>query len=205
MTGPIIFSEKVTSFERPAIFLDRDGTLIEDVHYLNDLKAMRLIAGVAAAVHAANASGHPVVVVTNQSGVARGYFDEAFVRESGEHLQTLLAQAGASLNGYYYCPYHPLGRAPYDRDHPDRKPGAGMLLRAAEDLALTLDGAYMIGDKLDDLATGAKLGVIPLLVRTGYGEDTAGKLPEDFSARGGRIFPDAGAAIHWVIERESKI
>jgi len=188
---------------RPPIFLDRDGTLIVEVDYLSDLGAMRLIPGMAEAVRAANDAGHAVVVVTNQSGVARGIIDEAFARESGEHLRGLLAGAGARLDGYYYCPYHPEGKPPYNRDHPDRKPGAGMLSRAARDLALTLNGAYMVGDKRADLDTGADLGVIPLLVRTGYGQETAKHLPPDFTERGGRIFNHGGEAIAWVLENDS--
>jgi D-glycero-D-manno-heptose 1,7-bisphosphate phosphatase len=210
-----------TGFRRPPIFLDRDGTLIEEVGYLNALEQMRLLPGAAEAVRRANAVGHAVVVVTNQSGVARGLFDEPFVQASGGHLRALLARAGARLDGYYYCPYHPLGRPPYDREHPDRKPGAGMLLRAARELNLfrdggsgrqglpgaapperALQGAWMIGDKRSDLETGAEWGVIPLLVRTGEGTHAEAELPPDFARRGGRVFDDLAAAIAWILAVE---
>jgi D-glycero-D-manno-heptose 1,7-bisphosphate phosphatase len=187
---------------RPPIFLDRDGTLIEEVCFLSRLEQMRLLPGAAQAVRRANEAGHPVVVVTNQSGVARGLFSEAFVHESEAHLRALLAAQGARLDGHYYCPYHPQGRPPYDRTHPDRKPGSGMLLRAAQELNLSLQhlqGAWMIGDKRSDLETGAGLGVIPVLVRTGFGRETEAALPPDFQRRGGRVFDDVAAAIAWVL------
>lgn len=188
---------------RAPIFLDRDGTLIEEVGYLNRLEQMRLLPGAAEAVQRANAAGHPVVVVSNQSGVARGLISEAFVAASEAHLRDLLAAAGAHLDGHYHCPYHPEGRPPYDREHPDRKPGSGMLLRAARELNLPLErlrGAWMVGDKRSDLETGAELGVVPVLVRTGYGRETEAHLPADFQRRGGRVFDDLAAALDWICE-----
>lgn len=190
---------------KPPIFLDRDGTLVEEVHYLSRLDQMRLVPGAAAAVAQANRASHAVVVVTNQSGVARGLFSEAFVVESGKHLGRLLAQEGARLDGYYYCPYHPEGNPPYNRDHTDRKPGDGMLRRAVRDLSLELRGAWMIGDKVDDLNTGAEAGVVPLLVRTGNGRTAEQHLPEDFQRRGGRIFDHLPAAIDWILTENPPI
>lgn len=188
---------------RPPIFLDRDGTLIEEVNYLKRLEDMRLLPGAGLAVRKANRAGHAVVVATNQSGVARGMFSEDFARHSGEHLRVLLERHGARLDGYYYCPYHPEGRPPYDRDHPDRKPGDGMLLRAAHELGLKLNGGWMIGDKRSDLETGAGAGLIPMLVRTGYGTETMASLPPDFQARGGRIFDNLAEAIDWIVAGNS--
>jgi D-glycero-D-manno-heptose 1,7-bisphosphate phosphatase len=193
------------SRRRGPIFLDRDGTLIEEVGYLQRLEQMHLLPGAAEAVRRANAAGHPVVVVTNQSAVARGLISEAFAQESAAHLATLLAAAGARLDAYFYCPYHPDGRPPYDREHPDRKPGSGMVLRAAQELNLpveTLRGAWMIGDKRSDLDTGAELGMVPVLVRSGYGRATESALPPDFQRRGGRIFEDLAAAIAWILEQD---
>jgi D-glycero-D-manno-heptose 1,7-bisphosphate phosphatase len=186
-------------WRRAAIFLDRDGTIVQEVHYLNRLEQMHLLAGVADAIRAVRDAGHPVVVVTNQSGVARGLFSEDFARESATHLEALLAAKGAGLDGYYYCPYHPDGLPPYDREHPERKPAPGMLLRAAGELGLTLRGAWIVGDKRSDLETGAKLGVTPLLVRTGFGRETEQDLPAGFAARGGRVFDDLPAALGWIL------
>lgn len=192
-------------FTRPPIFIDRDGTLIEEVHYLSDLAHMRLIAGAADAIARANAAGHPVVVASNQSGVARGIITDAFARESGVHLTAMLAGQGARLDGYYYCPYHPDGQPPFNMEHPDRKPGHGMLLRAARDLALHLKGGCMVGDKLADVDTGAELGVLPILVRTGYGRESEAELqgqPERlkrFQGRGGMVFDALPQALDWFV------
>lgn len=183
------------------IFLDRDGTLIEEVDFLSSLREMRLFPGAAAAVRDANRAGHPVIVVTNQSGVARGYFSEAFVRASGEHLRGLLDAARARLDGYYYCPYHPAGRPPYNLDHPDRKPGDGMILRARTDLHLDLRGGWIIGDRPSDLDTGAAHGLVPLLVRTGYGKETESRLGAEFRRRGGRVFDTLADAVRWLLAR----
>ena len=185
---------------RPApIFLDRDGTLIEEVDFLSSLGEMRLIPGAAAAVRDANRAGRPVIVVTNQSGVARGYFTEGFARQSGVHLRGLLGATNARLDGYYYCPYHPDGLPPYNLNHPDRKPGDGMILRARKDLHLNLRGGWMIGDRASDLDTGAEHGLIPLLVRTGYGKETETRLSGDFPRRGGRVFDALADAMRWIL------
>ncbi|MEE8433816.1 MAG: HAD family hydrolase [bacterium] len=192
-----------TPDRRPApIFLDRDGTLIEEVDFLSSLKEMRLFPGAAAAVRDANRAGHPVVVVTNQSGVARGYFTEAFVQASGEHLRGLLGAANAHLDGYYYCPYHPDGMPPYNLNHPDRKPGDGMILRARKDLLLNLRGGWMIGDRPSDLDTGAVHGLVPILVRTGYGKETEAHLTGDFHRRGGRVFDTLADAVRWLLTKK---
>ena len=184
----------------PPIFLDRDGTIVEEVGYLTSLDMMRLIPGAGAAIRSANRAGHAVVVISNQSAVARGMISEAFARESGEHLSGLLAEEGARIDGYYFCPYHPQGRPPYDTDSEERKPRPGMMHRAARDLGLDLRGAYMVGDKTSDVETGAGLGVTPVLVRTGYGRESEQRLGAEFSARGGAIAADLAEAIAWILE-----
>lgn len=194
--------------DKPTIFLDRDGTLIEEVHYLSDLARMVLFPGAARAVHLANQAGFPVVIVTNQSGVARGYFSEAFIEESAAHLQMLLARDNAHFDGHYHCPFHPQGHPPYNHESEDRKPGPGMLMKAesqlGKDKGVKINGAYMIGDKSADLETGAELGVVPILVRTGYGIETEKNLPLDFYQRGGQVFADLKTAVHWIMERHFK-
>ncbi|MDH5753205.1 MAG: HAD family hydrolase [Deltaproteobacteria bacterium] len=187
----------------PVLFLDRDGTMIEEVNYLSRLEQIRLLPGTARAVRAANEAGLKVIVITNQSGVARGYFSEDFVRESAGHLGELLGQEGARLDGHYFCPHHPSGNPPYNIDCPDRKPGAGLLLQAAREHGLLLQGAYMVGDKSSDLEAGAELGVVPLLVRTGYGSRTEEELPPGFQQRGGRIFDDLAGAVEWILSELS--
>lgn len=155
---------------RPAIFLDRDGVLIEDAHYLASPDQVRLIPGSAEAVAALNRAGWPVVVVTNQAGVARGLFPVESIAEVHAHLAALLRTFGAEIERFYYCPHHPEAEVPAYRTRCDcRKPRSGMLLRAAADLGLDLSRSWMIGDRTTDLEAGAAVGCRTVLVRTGYG------------------------------------
>jgi len=152
------------------MFLDRDGVIIEDVHYLSRLEQIQLIPGAGPAIRQLNEAGMPVVVVTNQSGVARGLFPESFVGECHQYLADLLRQEGARIDRFYYCPHHlEKGNVPYRLDCECRKPKPGMFLSAARDLGLDLSRSWMIGDKLSDLAAGAGVGCRTVLVRTGHG------------------------------------
>jgi D-glycero-D-manno-heptose 1,7-bisphosphate phosphatase len=162
----------------PAVFLDRDGTVIEDVHYLAQVEQVRLIRGAANAIARLNAAGAAVVVVTNQAGVARGYFPENRVAEVHARLSELLSAAGARIDAYYHCPHHATeGIGAYRIACRCRKPEPGMLLNAARDLKLDLSRSWMIGDNISDLAAGSKAGCTTMLVRTGYGARFA--LPDD--------------------------
>jgi D-glycero-D-manno-heptose 1,7-bisphosphate phosphatase len=155
---------------RPAVFLDRDGTLIEEVNYLAHPDQVRLLPGAAEAVARLNGLGIPVVVVTNQAGVARGYFPASRVAEVHARLDALLRADGARIDGYYVCPHHPTaGVGAYRIDCACRKPSPGLLRRAAAELGLDLGRSCMIGDKGSDLEAGARAGCRPVLVRTGYG------------------------------------
>lgn len=183
------------------IFLDRDGTIIEEVHYLSDSAQMVLIPGAGEAIARANKAGHKVVIITNQSGVARGYFPESFAAEGGKHMEALLKGTGGHIDGYYYSPFHPKGNPPYNQDHPDRKPGPGMIEQAKKEMGLSLKGAFVVGDKNSDLETGLEQGMIPLLVRTGYGIETENTLSSDFFKRGGQVFDALPQAIDWILTR----
>jgi D-glycero-D-manno-heptose 1,7-bisphosphate phosphatase len=155
---------------RPAIFLDRDGVLIEDVHYLAAPEQVRLVPGSAEAVAALNRAGWPVVVVTNQAGVGKGLFPLDAVGAVHAHLADLLATFGASIDGYYFCPHHPEAEVEAYRVRCEcRKPQPGMLHRAAAELGLDLARSWMIGDRASDLEAGAAAGCRTILVRTGYG------------------------------------
>src|SRR5262245_1016481 len=129
---------------RPAVFLDRDGTLIEERGYLDKLEDIVLLAGTVDALGLLRDAGYALVLVTNQAGVARGFFDEAFVRAAHGHLAAMLATAGIVLDGYYYCPHHPDGVvAEYARVCRCRKPATGMVERAARDLALDVERSFV--------------------------------------------------------------
>lgn len=153
---------------RAAVFLDRDGTLIEHVHYLNDPKQVRLLPGGPEAVRNLQALDFACVVVTNQSAVGRGMLTLDGLDEIHREMHRQFADHGVRLDGVYYCPVAPTSRDRTSIDHPDRKPGPGMLLRAARDLVLDLDRSWMVGDMYSDVLAGRNAGCRgTVLVRTG--------------------------------------
>lgn len=158
---------------RPALFLDRDGTLIELIDYLSDPADVALIPDILADVRQAKEDGHAVVVVTNQSGIGRGYYLWAAFEAVQARLDELLAAAGVAVDATYACP-HPPPDAGGPESSPYRKPAPGMLLRAAEDLRLDLGCSRIIGDSASDLAAGKAAGLpTGILVTDGYGQKDA--------------------------------
>jgi D-glycero-D-manno-heptose 1,7-bisphosphate phosphatase len=150
-----------------AVFLDRDDTLIDNDGYLGDPSKVKLLTGAATAVSAIRALGYRLIVVSNQSGVARGLFDESAVEAVNQEMcRQLREQAGAHIDASYYCPYHPEAPiAEYRLDHDWRKPKPGMLLQAAADFGLDLSQSWMIGDQPRDVAAGAAAGCRTILLR----------------------------------------
>lgn len=161
-----------------AVFIDRDGTLNVEKEYLHRVEECELIPGAEQAIRLLNQAGWLVVVVTNQSGVARGYYNEQDVAALHHHLAALLSRSGAHVAGWYYCPHHPSGSEPYNCPCTCRKPLPGMLLQAAKELAIDLSVSWMVGDKLADVEAGRAAGCRPILVRTGYGQLESAHLPE---------------------------
>jgi histidinol-phosphate phosphatase family protein len=148
---------------RTAIFLDRDGTINEEVHYLNHPDQLRLICGAAEAIKLLRAAGFMIVVVTNQSGVARGYFTPATLDDIHRRLRVALAREGAWLDGIYVCPHHP------DDGCDCRKPGSRLFQMAASEHDIDLNRSVIIGDKYTDVLAGQSLSMRGILVRTGFG------------------------------------
>ena len=149
------------------VVLDRDGTLIEERPYLSDPQQVRLLPRAAQAVHQLRRLGFPVVIITNQSGISRGYFGQDTLQRIHARLLRLLAVDGATVDGLYYCPH-----APADGCH-CRKPEPGLLRRAARDLGLRPEDAFVVGDKECDIELALRAGATPMLVRTGWGRQTA--------------------------------
>jgi D-glycero-D-manno-heptose 1,7-bisphosphate phosphatase len=153
-----------------AVFLDRDGTISEEVGYVNHASRFRLLPQAAEAIRLLNDSGWLAVVITNQSGVARGYFTEQLLVQINRSMKTDLAAAGARLDAIYYCPHHPTaGNAPYRLNCVCRKPKPGLIHRAADDLSIDLTQSWMVGDRYGDIALAYAAGVRSALVLTGYG------------------------------------
>jgi histidinol-phosphate phosphatase family protein len=151
------------------VFLDKDGTLIEDVPYNVDPARMRLMPGAAEGLRALHAAGYRLIVISNQSGVARGYFKEAALAAVEARLRELLAEAGVPLTGFYYCPHHPEGSvAAYAVECCCRKPQPGLLVRAAREHHIDLAGSWFVGDLLNDIEAGRAAGCRTVLLDNGH-------------------------------------
>ncbi|MEE9443380.1 MAG: HAD-IIIA family hydrolase [candidate division Zixibacteria bacterium] len=171
----IILNQEVLS---PAVFIDRDGTLIVDKHYLADPEKIEFIEGSVNALRKLKEAGFKIVIISNQSGVARGFFPEETVVKVNNRLVELLKENGVEIDDIRFCPYYPDGDVPeYTREDECRKPRPGMIEMSATELGIDLKRSYMIGDKLADIQCGQSAGAIPVLVRTGYGKDTEKEYP----------------------------
>jgi D-glycero-D-manno-heptose 1,7-bisphosphate phosphatase len=185
-----------------AVFLDRDGTINEEVQYLSDLKKFRLLPKVAPAIKLLNDHGFKVIVITNQAGVARGYFGEDKVEEINEEMKRQLREKDAHLDGMYYCPHHPTeGMGKYKKDCWCRKPNPGMLKKAVKDFDLDLSKSYVIGDQLTDVKLGNNAGCQTVLVLTGYGKESYRK-KGDCEVRVSFVADDLEKAVGWILEKE---
>ena len=152
----------------PAVFLDKDGTLIEDVPYNADPAHIRLMPGAVGALRSLHDAGYRLIVISNQSGVARGYFPEAALAAVEERLRALLAEAGVPLAAFYYCPHHPEGTEhAYAMACSCRKPEPGLLLRAAGEHNIDLARSWFIGDILNDVEAGRRASCRTVLIDNG--------------------------------------
>lgn len=183
---------------RAAVFLDRDGTIIEDVGYLDAVERIDVFPWSTDAIRALNRAGLPVVVITNQAGVARGYFPESFVAEAHRALDARLALGGARIDAYYYCPHHPEGAIVEYRQACDcRKPGCGMIQRASLELGLDPARSVVVGDTAGDIGAARAAGARAILVRSGLGhrlKDKRGAAPDPDA-----IVDNLAAAASWIL------
>ncbi|HVZ80355.1 MAG TPA: HAD family hydrolase [bacterium] len=159
--------------KRPAVFLDRDGTLIRDAEYLSDPSQIRLFSKTAAALKLLKKAGFLLLVVSNQSGVARGYFPERMVGKVHRKLKAMLQAKGVRLDAFFYCPHHPKGTVKrYSRSCSCRKPGTGMVRQALRRYPIDLKRSFVVGDKMDDMLLGRNAKVAgSILVGTGHGKE----------------------------------
>lgn len=180
---------------RPAVFLDRDGTINVEKNYLHRIEDFEFIPGAPEAIRQLNRAGYLVLVVTNQSGVARGYFSLAEVDALHRHMVQCLTECGARIDGFYVCPHHPtVGRGEWRQACSCRKGQPGLLLQAAAEHGIDLARSYMVGDKAADLEAGQQAGCSSLLVLTGYGQKTALTL----AAKDLKKFADLQAAADYI-------
>lgn len=163
-----------------AVFLDRDGVINVEKGYLHQVADFEFLPGVPQALRLLKEAGFLLIVVTNQSGVARGYYSLEAVDKLHQHLQHELLAHGVAIDGFYICPHHPdHGLGEYTVDCSCRKPLPGMLEQAVSDFSLDPAGSYLVGDKLSDTTAGRAVGCRCFLVRTGYGGKSSEPVPED--------------------------
>lgn len=186
-----------------AVFLDRDGTVNEEVGYLTDLSKLRLVPGSGSAIRRLNEAGFKVVLVTNQSGVARGYFPESLVHEAHVRLEEMLRADEARIDAIYYCPHHPTaGNSHYTLDCDCRKPRTGLVERAVKELAIDINRSYMVGDKWSDIELGQRAGVHAVLVMSGFAADDPGNERPDRVKDPDFLAHSLAEAVEWIIGHE---
>ena len=183
-----------------AVFLDRDGTLIEESGYLDRLERLVFFPFTVDAVRVLNRAGFAVVVVTNQAGIARGIVKESFVGEAHTHIADRLEAGGAKIDGFYYCPHYPTGVVEKYRSVCDcRKPQPGLLRQAAKDLDLDLARSFVVGDRWHDLAAGQAVGARGVLVRTGWG--TRDEAAPEQGTVPGAVVDNLMDAAAWILQQ----
>jgi D-glycero-D-manno-heptose 1,7-bisphosphate phosphatase len=203
MASEPILQEDGATGGTPAVFLDRDGTINEQMGYVNHLSRFHLLAGVGQAIRSLNECGLPVVVVTNQSGLARGYFPESLLTAVHAEMHRLLASEGARIDGLYVCPHHPEAKEElYRLACTCRKPKTGLLEQAAREMGLDLPLSYMVGDRWSDLRCGNAVGATTILVLTGYGRGDLSYIGPGQAVQPDYVADDLADAVRWIIARE---
>jgi D-glycero-D-manno-heptose 1,7-bisphosphate phosphatase len=189
---------RLTTDDSRAVFLDRDGTLIEDINYLGHIDDVHFYPWSVEAVRALNRAGLRVIVVTNQSGVARGFYPETAVHDVHRFLDSVLNGGGARIDGYYYCPHHPDGKVPgYARACDCRKPGPGMIDRAAREMGIDPGRSFVVGDNWQDVQLARAVGATGILVRTGKGRRHEANPPSGVTADA--VVDNLVEAVGWIL------
>jgi D-glycero-D-manno-heptose 1,7-bisphosphate phosphatase len=156
--------------KKPAVFIDRDGTINEQMGYINHISRFMLLPGTAEGIRLLNDHGYLVIIVSNQSGVARGYFPMDLVNEVHDHMRVLLERDNARVDGIFFCPHYPKGKLPeYNRVCECRKPKTGLIKMACRDFDIDMANSYVIGDRCTDIELARNAGLKGILVKTGYG------------------------------------
>lgn len=181
-----------------AVFLDRDGTIVEETGYLERLERLRFFPFATDAIRLLNQAGFAVVVVTNQAGIARGIVKASFIPEVSRVIAERVARGGGRIDGFYHCPHHPDGIVEGLRIRCEcRKPAPGLLKQAAADLGLDLGRSFVVGDRWHDLQAGAAVGARGILVRTGYGASVEQAPPAGLAGYG--VADNLAGAVAWIL------
>lgn len=190
---------------RPAIFLDRDGTVNEQMGYINHLCRFVLLPRSAKAIQLLNRHGYLTIIVSNQSGVARGYFPIDLVHRVHDHMKALLKKEGAWVDGIFFCPHYPRGKVTaYSCACDCRKPKTGLIERACGEFPVDMEGSYVIGDRCSDIEMAQKAGLKGILVKTGYGRGDLEYVFPHLPYEPVHIAEDLLDAVQWIISGEKQ-
>ena len=191
---------------RPAVFIDRDGTINEECGYLSNINDFKLLPGAGKAISLLNKNDYIVVVISNQSGVAKGYFPVELVAETHESMIRELEKDEAFIDGIYFCPHHPDGVVPeYSKECNCRKPNTGLIEKARSELEIDMEGSYVIGDKWLDIECAHNANLPGILVLTGYGmEELQHMATNPQRDKPAFVAKDLFAAVQWILSRDSQ-
>jgi D-glycero-D-manno-heptose 1,7-bisphosphate phosphatase len=185
---------------RQAVFLDRDGTINEQAGYVNHISRFVLLPGTAEAIRLLNSHDYLAIIITNQSGVARGYFPMELVDKVHNHLKDLLRKEGATIDGIFVCPHYPGGEVrEYGIDCNCRKPRPGLIQTALENFDIDVSRSYVIGDRNTDMKLAAQCGLKGILVRTGYGMGELEYVLPQSQVKPNHVADDLLDAVLWII------
>jgi D-glycero-D-manno-heptose 1,7-bisphosphate phosphatase len=187
--------------KRPAIFMDRDGTVNEQMGYINHIRRFVLLPGSAEAIRLLNQHGFMAIIVSNQSGVARGYFPIDLVYEVHDHMERLLRREGAVLDGILFCPHYPDGKVPkYSRSCDCRKPRTGLIEQACRQFPIDMANSYVIGDRCTDMELASRSGLKGILIKTGYGLGDLKYVVPTSPYQPFHVAEDLLDAVRWIVE-----
>ena len=188
--------------KQPAVFVDRDGTINEQMGYINHLSRFRILPGVPQAVRMLNRHGFLVLVVTNQSGVARGYYPLDLVKTLHQLLITRIREKNGNIDGIFFCPHHPAGSVPEFSHNCDcRKPKTGLIEQACKSFEIDLPRSFLVGDMCTDMELAQRAGVPGVLVKTGYGLGEIEYILPHKTAKPAHIAEDLLGAVRWILGR----
>ncbi len=195
-----------SSIKSKAVFLDRDGTINKEVSYLRRIEDLRLLPGTGAAISMLNKAGYKAIVVTNQSGIARGFLDQNMLEKIHETINERLSRDNAHIDAWYYCPHHPEeGSLPFRIRCSCRKPEIGLIQKAQKDFSIDLGHSFMVGDSLRDMEAGWRAGLKTILVLSGYGKKTLKSMLPRQRERLAFIAKNLLDASKWIVEQCPKI
>jgi D-glycero-D-manno-heptose 1,7-bisphosphate phosphatase len=190
---------------RPAVFIDRDGTINEQMGYINHPSRFLLLPRTAEAIRELNRNGFLTIVVSNQSGVARGYFPVELVHDVHNRMKELLSRDGARIDGIFFCPHHPLGRVEkYAIACDCRKPGMGLIRQARDRFDIDMAASYVVGDRCQDLEMAERAGLAGVLVLTGYGHGEQEYVLPGESVRPAYVAEDLLDGVRWILQTENR-